>query len=218
MELPIRNFEGEVVGSVELSDRVWAAPMNSAVLHQAVVAQLANRRQGTHDTMSRGDSTYSTAKLGSQKGGGRARRGSRSSHLMGNSVAHGPHPRSHRQRLPAKMRRLALRVALSDKVREERLFVLDSLRFDEPRTRRVKQLLSNLGLEGSTLVIAEAGNDALLKSVNNLRNVDAMSPQLLNVAETARVRNMVITEDAAKRIDETAGAPVRKPAAGAKRK
>ena len=218
MELPIRNFEGEVVGSVELSDRVWAVPMNGAVLHQAVVAQLANRRQGTHDTMTRGDSNYSTAKLGSQKGGGRARRGSRSSHLMGNSVAHGPHPRSYRQRLPAKMRRLALRVALSDKVREERVFVLDSLRFDEPKTKRMKQLLSNLGLEGSTLVITEGDNDALLKSVSNLRDVDAMSPQLLNVAETARVRNMIVTEDAAKRIDETVGAPVRRPAAGAKRK
>ena len=218
MELPVRNFEGEVVGSVELSDRVWAEPMNSAVLHQAVVAQLANRRQGTHNTKNRSDSTYSTAKLGRQKGGGRARRGSRSSHLLGNSVAHGPHPRSYRQRLPIKMRRLALRVALSDKVREERLFVLDSLQFDEPKTKRVRQLLINLGLEGSTLVIDEAGNDALLKSVSNLRNVDAVSPRLLSVAETARVRNMVVTESAVKRIDETAGAPVRKPAAGAKRK
>ena len=218
MELPVRNFEGDVVGSVELSDRVWAAPMNSAVLHQVVVAQLANRRQGTHDTKTRSDSTYSTAKLGNQKGGGRARRGSRSSHVMGNSVAHGPHPRSYRQRLPAKIRRLALQVALSDKVREERVFVLDSLKFDEPKTKRMRQLLSNLGVEGSTLVVAEGSNDALLKSLNNLRNVDAASPQLLNVAETARVRNMVITEDAARHIDETVGATVRKPAIGEKRK
>ena len=218
MELPVRNFEGETVGSVELSDLVWAAPMNGAVLHQAVVAQLANRRQGTHDTKTRGDSTYSTAKLGNQKGGGRARRGSRSSHLMGNSVAHGPHPRSYRQRLPAKMRRLALRVALSDKVRGEQLVVLDSLQFDEPKTKRMRQLLSNLGLEGSTLVITEGSDEALLKSMSNLRGVDAVSPQLLSVAETARVRNMVVTVDAAKRIDETAGAPVRKPAVGARRK
>ncbi len=218
MELPIRNFEGDVVGSVELSDHVWAAPMNSAVLHQVVVAQLANRRQGTHDTQNRSDSTYSTAKLGNQKGGGRARRGSRSSHLMGNSVAHGPHPRSYRQRLTAKVRRLALQVALSDKVREERVFVLDSLKFDEPKTKRMRQLLSNLGVEGSTLVVADGGNGALLKSLNNLRNVDAASPQLLNVAETTRVRNMVITEDAARHIDETIGATVRKPATGEKRK
>jgi len=218
MELPVRNFEGETVGSVELSDLVWGAPMNGAVLHQAVVAQLANRRQGTHDTKTRGDSTYSTVKLGSQKGGGRARRGSRSSHLMGNSVAHGPHPRSYRQRLPAKMRRLALRVALSDKVRGERLVVLDSLQFDEPKTKRMRQLLSNLGLEGSTLVITEGRDEALLKSMSNLRGIDAVSPQLLNVAETTRVQNMVVTVDAAKRIDETAGAPVRKPAVGARRK
>lgn len=218
MELPVRNFEGDVVGSVELSDHVWAAPMNSAVLHQVVVAQLANRRQGTHDTKTRGDSTYSTAKLGNQKGGGRARRGSRSSHLMGNSVAHGPHPRSYRQRLPAKVRRLALQVALSDKVREERLFILDSLRFDEPKTKRMKQLLSNLGVEGSTLVVVEGGNDALLKSMNNLRNVAAATLQLLNVTETAGVRNMVITEDGARHIDETVGATVRKPAKGEKRK
>lgn len=218
MELPVRNFEGDVVGSVELSDHVWAAPMNSAVLHQVVVAQLANRRQGTHDTQNRSDSTYSTAKLGNQKGGGRARRGSRSSHLMGNSVAHGPHPRSYRQRLTAKIRRLALQVALSDKVREERVFVLDSLTFDEPKTKRMRQLLSNLEVEGSTLVVADGGNGALLKSLNNLRNVDAASPQLLNVAETTRVRNMVITEDAARHIDETIGATVRKPAKGVKRK
>ena len=218
MELPVRNFEGDVVGSVELSDHVWAAPMNSAVLHQVVVAQLANRRQGTHDTQNRSDSAYSTAKLGPQKGSGRARRGSRSSHVMGNSVAHGPHPRSYRQRLPAKVRRLALQVALSDKVREERLFILDSLRFDEPKTKRMRQLLSNLGVEGSTLVVVEGGNDALLKSMTNLRAVAAATPQLLNVTETAGVRNMVITEDAARHIDETVGATVRKPAKGEKRK
>ena len=209
---------GSELGKVELSDEIFGKSPVEDVVHQVVVAQLANRRQGTHDTKTRSDSTYSTAKLGAQKGGGRARRGSRSSHVMGNSVAHGPHPRSYRQRLPAKIRRLALQVALSDKVREERVFVLDSLKFDEPKTKRMKQLLSNLGVEGATLVVAEGGNDALLKSLNNLRNVAAASPQLLNVAETARVRNMVITEDAARRIDETVGAPVRKPATGEKRK
>ncbi len=218
MEQSVKNSQGDVVGSVELSDYVWAVPMNSAVLHQAVVAQLANRRQGTHDTMRRRDSGYSTAKLGSQKGGGRARRGSRSSHLLGNSVAHGPHPRSYRQRLPAKVRRLALRVALSDKVRSERLIVLDALQFDEPKTKRVRELLSNLGLEGPTLVVTEANDAALLKSVNNLGNVEAASPQLLNPAETTRVRNMVITEEAVKRIDQIFGAPTQKPVRGAKAK
>ncbi|MBM3956425.1 MAG: 50S ribosomal protein L4, partial [Gemmatimonadetes bacterium] len=185
---------------------------------QAVVAQLANRRQGTQDTISRSESGYSTAKLRIQKHTGRARLGSRTSHLLGGSVSHGPHPRSYRQRLPAKMRRQALRVALSAKVRDERLLILDALELDEPRTKRVKQLLSNLGFEGTTLVVTDARNEALLKSVRNLGDVEAVLAEQVNVAETTRVRNMVVTRDAARLIDERVGAPVRKPASGAKAK
>ena len=133
MELRVKNHSGEVVDTIEVDDEVWAAPRNDSLLHQAVVAQLANRRSGTHDSMRRSESRYSTAKIRSQKGTGRARQGSRSSMLMGNSVAHGPHPRSHRQRLPKKMRRHALRVALSDKVREESLTVIDTVSIDEPK-------------------------------------------------------------------------------------
>ena len=218
MELPVRNFEGQVVGSVELSDSVWAAPMNAAVLHQAVVAQLANRRQGTQDTITRSESGYSTTKLRVQKHTGRARLGSRTSHLLGGSVSHGPHPRSYRQRLPVKMRRQALRVALSAKVREERLAVLDTLEFEEPRTKRVKELLSNLGFEGATLVVTETRNDGLLKSVRNVREVEAVMAEHLNVLETTRARNIVVTRDAARRIDERAGAPVRRSPVGAEAK
>ena len=151
MELSVRNRNGDVVGSVDVSDRVWSAPSNDALLYQAVTAQLANRRQGTHETKTRGQVSYSTRKLRAQKHTGRARLGSRKSPtLVGGGVIFGPHQRSYRQRLPKKMRRQALRVALSDKVREERLTILDEFSLDAPKTKEVVDLVEALEIRGKT--------------------------------------------------------------------
>ena len=205
MELRVKNHSGEVVDTIEVNDEVWAAPRNDSLLHQAVVAQLANRRSGTHDSMRRSESRYSTAKIRSQKGTGRARQGSRSSMLMGNSVAHGPHPRSHRQRLPKKMRRHALRVALSDKVREESLTVIDTVLIDEPKTRFVKDLVSALGLSGGTLVVTEDSNPVFVKSASNLENVMVLPAPELNPLQATAARNLLITREAVRIVDSLWG-------------
>ncbi len=205
MELRVKNHSGEVVDTIEVNDEVWAAPRNDSLLHQAVVAQLANRRSGTHDSMRRSESRYSTAKIRSQKGTGRARQGSRSSMLMGNSVAHGPHPRSHRQRLPKKMRRHALRVALSDKIREERLTVIDTVSIDAPKTRFVKDLVLALGLSGGTLVVTEDSNPVFVKSASNLENVMVLPAPELNPLQATAARNLLITREAVRIVDSLWG-------------
>ena len=207
MELQVKNTKGEVVRSIQVSDLVWGADPNSAVLHQAVVAQQANKRQGTHDTQARIDVQYSTRKLRAQKHTGRARLGSRGSPSMGGSVAHGPHPRDYRQALPKKMRRLALRVALSDKVRENSLTVIDGLKTEKPRTKDVTAVVSGLGLKGNTLIVIHATDQNLVKSVANIPGVDVLAASLLNPLQAVGARNLVITEDAVKVVDSIWGKP-----------
>ncbi len=136
MEVQVKNSKGEESGVIELADFVWAAKMNGPVLHQVVNAQRANKRQGGHDTKTRSDIVASGRKLGRQKGGGRARHGDRKSPTMrGGGVAHGPHPRSYRQRIPTKVRRLALRIALSDQLRRGNVTFVEELSISTPKQR-----------------------------------------------------------------------------------
>ncbi|MSQ08358.1 MAG: 50S ribosomal protein L4 [Dehalococcoidia bacterium] len=205
VELQVKNNKGEVVHSIQASDAVWGADPNNAVLHQAVVAQQANRRQGTHSTLRRMDVEYSTVKLRAQKHTGRARLGSRGSPSMGGSVAHGPHPRSYRQDLPKKMRRLALRVALSDKLRENSIIVLDGLKMDKPQTKQVTEIIKGLGLKGTTLIITSATDQIVIKSASNVPDVEVLAAPLLNPLQAVKARNLVITEDAVRVVDSIWG-------------
>ncbi len=219
MELQVRDKNGKAVGAVDASDFVWGAAANHAVLHQAVTTQLANKRQGTHDTQARGEVEYSTIKLRAQKHTGRARLGSRGSPSMGGSVAFGPHPRDYRQRLPKKVRRLALRVALSDKVRDEALHVLDSLQVSKPQTGAIKEVIEGLGLTGRTLIVTPATDLVVVKSAANLPNVEVLAARLLNPLQATTARNLIVMQDAVKVIDGLWGgrreAPVEPaPAAG----
>ena len=202
MELSVKNRNGDVVGSVDVSDRVWSAPSNDALLQQVVVAQLANRRQGTHETKTRGQVSYSTRKLRAQKHSGRARLGSRKSPtLVGGGVIFGPHARSYRQRLPKKMRQQALRVALSDKVREERLTVLEEFELDAPRTKEVVNLIASLSLKGTTLLVVEENEPNLVLSVRGAERVDVTYADGLNATSAVSARNIVATRGAVERID-----------------
>src|SRR5919202_2474007 len=138
---------GASVGNVDLADALFAAPVNEAVLHQAVVAQLATRRAGTHDTKTRGEVSGGSHKPYRQKGTGRARQGSRRApHYAGGGAVFGPHPRSYEQRLPRKMRRLALRGALTAKFGDDAVRVIDAFAFDEPKTRDFVGVLAALGV------------------------------------------------------------------------
>ncbi len=136
MDLEVFNLKGEKTGKIKVSDYVFGQTVNEAVVHQALLMQLANRRQGTADSQTRSDVKRSTKKLYAQKHTGRARRGSATSPLLkGGGVVFGPHPRSYRQDMPKKMRRLALRSVLSGKVRDGEVKILDKLEINEPKTK-----------------------------------------------------------------------------------
>lgn len=201
MELQVKNKKGENVNSIQASDSVWNAEPNNATLHQAVNAQLANKRQGTHDTLSRIDVQYSTIKLRAQKHTGRARLGSRGSPSMGGSVAHGPHPRDYRQALPKKMRRLALRVALSDKLRANQVTVLDALAIDKPRTKDIRDVIAGLGLKGHTLIVTQVSDQNIVKSAANFPGVEIVPARQLSPLQAIATTNIVITVDAVKVVD-----------------
>jgi large subunit ribosomal protein L4 len=207
MDLQVKNNTGKVVGSVAASDQVWGAESNDSLLHQAVVAQQANKRRGTQDTQTRAEVSHSTKKIRPQKGSGRARQGSaRSPLLKGGGVAHGPHPRSYRQRLPKKMRRQALRIALSDKLREENVTVLDALKLETPKSSTIRDIVSAFELKGRTLIVTGATDHNVVKSASNLQGVEVQSAALMNPLEATSVSNLVITQDALEAIDSLWGA------------
>lgn len=152
MRVPVRNMAGETVDEVDLRDDVFGIEPNTAVMHQAVVRQQANARVGTHSTKTRSDVAGGGAKPWRQKGTGRARQGSiRSPQWTGGGVAHGPLPRSYAQRMNRKMRRLALRSALSVKAGANQLVVMDALRMEQPRTKEMTALLDRLSVGESVL-------------------------------------------------------------------
>ncbi len=205
-------MSGDAVATVEVSDYVFAEPMNGPLLHQAVVAQQANRRQGTHSARTRGQVVHSNRKLRAQKGSGRARLGdSGNPGLRGGGVAHGPHPRDHSKRLPVRMRRRALRVALSDKVRNGYITVIDDLSVGEPNTKAILEMLSALEIKGSTLIITTAPTGDLRKSVRNIPNTDTLASRLLSPLAATRARNIIISRHAVENIDELWGHVTVKP-------
>ncbi|HEY84226.1 MAG TPA: 50S ribosomal protein L4 [Chloroflexi bacterium] len=184
MQVPVRNIAGETVEDIELNDNIFAIEPNKAVMHQALVRQLANARQGTHNSQTRGEVTGTTAKWFRQKGTGRARHGSRKAPIfVGGGVAHGPKPRSYKKRMPKKMRRLALRSALSVKALANQIVVLDDLQFQVPKTREALEVLDNLQIDGSAVVLLAERNENVEKSIRNLSDVKYLRAGYLNVRD-----------------------------------
>ena len=203
MQLPIRNTSGEVVGSTEASDVVFGAPPNQDLLHQALVYHQANQRQGSSSTLTRGQVSGGGRKPFSQKGTGRARQGtSRAPQLRHGGVVFGPHPRSYRQRMPRRMRRHAIRIALSAKAAAERIFVVQDLPSIEPKTRAMASVLAALGVTGSALVVMPDANADIARTVRNLPRTKAVRADLLNVLDLLRYDAVVMTPDAVRRTDE----------------
>jgi large subunit ribosomal protein L4 len=186
---------GTEAGTVELPEALFAAPVNTAVLHQAVVAQLAGRRTGTADTRTRGEVRGGGRKPYRQKGTGRARQGSRSApHYAGGGVVFGPHPRSYVQRLPKRMRRLALQGALTSKLGDGAIKVVTDLDMDAIKTRELVGYLAALGVGGRVLVV-EAGKDERLElSARNLPGVSVIRADSLNVVAILDADILVITQ------------------------
>ena len=202
MKLAVRGPAGEALDPIEADDAVFGAEPNTAVVHQTLVAQLAARRGGHHSTKTRGEVRGSTAKLRRQKGLGMARMGAnRSPVRRGGGVAFGPKPRSYAQRLPKRMRRLALRSVLSSRVREERLHVVSGLGIAEPSTRAARALLEALGIGRSVLIVTAGPDRAAFLSARNLPGVRAVPADVLNVADLLASRSALLTVDAVRRAE-----------------
>ena len=214
MQVQVHDFKGGITGQIEIRDDVFGVPFNEAVVHQALVMQLANRRLGTVETKRRGEVRGSTRKLFAQKHTGRARRGDvRSPLLRGGGVAFGPHPRSYRQAMPKKMRRLALRCVLSAKANSGELRIVDKLGLDEPRTKGMLGILLALGVGTSVIVATMEAEASVVKSARNLPGVKTAPASLLNVADLLSYRALVMTVDAVRKVEELWGQkPVQKAA------
>lgn len=184
MVVPMYNTSGEKVGEVELRSDIFEVPISVSLMHQALVRQLANARQGTHNTKSRGEVNRTKAKWYRQKGTGRARHGSRNANLfVGGGVAHGPKPRGYTKKMPRKMRRAALRSALSAKALENRIVVLDTLEMGTPKTKEMVTVLGNLGLDRRVLILLPERNEPVEKSARNLPQVKTLRASYLNVRD-----------------------------------
>jgi large subunit ribosomal protein L4 len=195
---------GEEIGEVELPDELFSAPINTAVLHQVVIAQLAGRHLGTHDTKKRGEVSGGGKKPYRQKGTGRARQGStRSPHYRGGGVVFGPQPRSYAQRLPRQMRRLALVGALSSKLDDGAIRVIDAFGLEAPKTRDIVSIISALGRsEGRVLIVAPATDETLILSARNLPGVEVIRADSLNVVALLNADTVLIEQPAISKMEE----------------
>jgi large subunit ribosomal protein L4 len=206
MELAVRSPEGKQTEPIKADDLVFGLRPHLAVVHQALLAQLANRRAGSGSSKTRGEVAGSTAKLHRQKGLGRARLGSIRSPLMRHGgIAFGPKPRSFSQHLPKRMRRLAIRSVLSAKAADGSLHVVNSLSLKKPRTKDIVALLGNLGLERSTLLVTEETDKNILASARNLEKVKVLPAPYLNVVDMLSHRHLLMTVGAVRKAEQLWG-------------
>jgi large subunit ribosomal protein L4 len=204
--MPVYSLNGEVVDQIELSQAIFDLPFNEAVVHQAMARQLANRRQGTASTKTRGEVSGSTRKLYPQKHTGRARRGDIKSPLLrGGGVVFGPKPRTYRQSMPKKMKRLALKCLLSAKVREGNVKLVQKLDFKGPKTKDMINVLSSLGIDSSTLIITAQPTPNVIKSAANLPEVKVLPSALINVLDLLSYEMLVATVPAIRNIEQIWG-------------
>jgi len=206
VQVPVYSLAGEVVKHIEISDEVFAVPFNQAVVHQAMVRQQANARQGTASTKTRSEVSGSSRKPFRQKHTGLARAGTRKSPLRrGGGITFGPKPRSYRQAMPKKMRRLALRCVLSAKAGDGELKVLEQLNLDQPRTKEMAQILAVLGVDSSALIVSDKPAENVVKSARNLGGIKTMPANLLNVVDILSHKMLLMTEAAVRKAEQLWG-------------
>lgn len=207
MKVPVYNMAGEEVSSVELPASIFEAEINRDLMHQALVRQLANARQGTHKTKGRSEVNRTTAKVYRQKGTGRARHGSRRAPIfVGGGVAHGPKPRKYTKQMPRKMRRAALRSALSVKAAGGDVVVLERLEMEAPKTKVFAEVMSNVAADArSALVLMPERNENVEKSARNLTAVKTLRAQYLNIRDILGHEKLVMPLSAIEEIDSFLG-------------
>jgi large subunit ribosomal protein L4 len=184
MQVLVHNIQGETVGEVELRDDIFGLEPNVAVMHQALVRQLANARLGTHKTKNRKEVSGGGRKPWRQKGTGRARQGSiRAPQWRGGGTVFGPRPRSYNQKMPRQMRRLAYRSALSVKAQQGQIVVLDALQVEVPKTREMIAVLDRLNVDSSVLILLPQRNENVEKSARNIPDAKTLRASYLNVRD-----------------------------------
>ncbi|MFU0791321.1 50S ribosomal protein L4 [Cerasibacillus sp. JNUCC 74] len=195
--------DGAQAGEMELNDSVFGIEPNTHVLHEAVVMQRSSMRQGTHAVKNRSEVRGGGRKPWRQKGTGRARQGSiRSPQWVGGGTVFGPTPRSYSYKLPKKVRRLALKSALSSKVKENDLVVLESLTFDEPKTKEAVKMLEALKIDKKALIVVTEKDDTIIRSTNNLQSVKVLTVEEINVLDLLGHDKLILTKDAAEKAGE----------------
>jgi len=206
VQVPVYNLVGEVVENIEISDEVFGVPFNEAVVHQALVRQRANTRQGTASTKTRGEVSGSKTKLFRQKHTGLARAGSKRSPLRrGGGVTFGPKPRSYRQAMPKKIRRLALKCVLSAKAGDGELKILEQLKLEEPKTKEMLRILNVLGVDTSALIVTSEPEDNVVKSARNLSKIKTLPANLLNVVDVLSYKMLLMTVAAVRKAEQLWG-------------
>lgn len=206
MKLEIRNLEGAVTGSVEVRDDVFGASMNAALVHQVMVGQLANRRQGTAKVKTRAEVSGGGAKPRPQKYTGRARQGSiRSPQWKGGGIVFGPSPRSYRQRTPRRMKRDSLRMALSDKVRGRELVVVEKMELAEAKTREMAKVFKALGVKTSVLLVCDGSESDVVRAARNIPRAKMLPVDLLNTVDLINARRVIMTLEAVYKAEQLWG-------------
>ncbi len=206
MHIPLHDVNGEKTGEVELRPDIFEAPVNVSLMHQAFERQRANARLGTHKAKTRGEVSRTTRKWYRQKGTGRARHGSRGANLfVGGGVAHGPRPRDYSKKMPRKMRRAALRAALSAKAEENQIIVVDALEMAGPKTSAMASALQDLGVDGSVLLLLSGRNEAVERSASNLPQVKILNANYLNIRDLLSYDKILLPVDALEVIERILG-------------
>jgi large subunit ribosomal protein L4 len=204
MKSNVVDLRGQVLRDIDLDDRVFGITPNRAVVHQAVVTQEANARQGTHDTRTRGEVAGGGKKPYRQKGTGYARQGSkRAPHYRGGGVVFGPHPRSYEKAFPRKMRRLAMRSVLSARAAEAAITIVDSFTLDAGKTKELLGTLATLGVTGAALVVLGERSNSVLRAAKNLADVHVVTPNGLCLLDLLKKPRLVLTEAALQELTRT---------------
>lgn len=206
MQISVYNNAGQEIDKIDINDAIFGVEPNEAVVHQALVRQLANARQGTADTKTRREVSGSSRKLYRQKHTGMARAGNRRSPLRrGGGIIFGPHPRSYRQAMPKKMRRLAIRSLLSARVAGEGLKVIDKFGLEEPKTKQIAQVLQALGIKAPALLVTADIDMTVFKSARNITKVKTLPADMLNVVDLVSHNTLLMTVDAVRRVEAMLG-------------
>jgi large subunit ribosomal protein L4 len=203
MEIPLKNSRGEAVGNIEVSEQIFNIPFRAALVHQVMVAHLANRRVGTASTKTRAQVRGGKAKPWRQKGTGRARQGSRvGPHWRGGGVTFGPKPRDYHQNTPKKMRRLAICCLLAQRAREGQITVLEELEIPGAKTRESVRLLANLKITSKCLVVSGTPAPLLGRAFRNLPRVKSLPAYTLNTLDILNYDHLLMSVDAVRKVEE----------------